>query len=575
MGIFDPLLGLDKRDAKLKEELAAKVDKSQEQVVESVTKAVFEQFAKQQSEVFRYRVDPSLNNTVNSKRKPKASVSFATLRKFSEQHEISRACINARKRHLTTLEWDIVPEEEEDKADYTSQKAQLKDLFQTIGGRTNPYRTFLSKMVEDLMVLDAISIYKQPTLGGDLFKLIPVDAATVRVKVDETGDITGYRQIIDGRVVAEFDVEELIYAMMNPRTNSPYGLAPLESLLMVVSSSLKAGMSNLAYLTEGNTPEGLFMLPEDWTPSMIREFEENWNAVMAGDDAAMARIKFTPPGNFVPTRKHEDMQWEQFNMWLLKVTCSLFDVQPIEIGFEPQGGLGGKGFSEGQNTTTQRKSIIPLANFFQEIFTQIIHEDLGMPSLRFKFMGLDPQDKKNEAEVAKIQIESGQRTINETRKEQGLEPYDDVEAADRPFLLGGTPTFIDDETVEMQSESATEAPVTAPEDAQSENTEQTTEETMSEDDTAEKTSQSDHVLLVTELRKFKKMALTRKREGKSFRPFVSEVLPSDVVDEMNSRLEKADLEESKQVFRDYMQDYQVSFISNVMKLREDLQKVLK
>lgn len=574
MGIFDPLLGLDKRDAKLKEELAAKVDKSQEQVVESVTKAVVEQFAKQQ-EVFRYRVDPSLNNTVNSKRKPKASVSFATLRKFSEQHEISRACINARKRHLTTLEWAIVAQEEEDTTDYASQKAELKNLFQTIGGKTNPYRMFLSKLTEDLMVLDAVSIYKQPTLGGDLFKLIPVDSATIRVAVDTSGDITGYRQIIDGREVATFDIDEMVYAMMNPRTNSPYGLAPLESLLMVVSSSLKAGMSNLAYLTEGNTPEGLFMLPEDWTPSMIREFEENWNAVMAGDEAAMSRIKFTPPGNFVPTRKHEDMQWEQFNMWLMKVTCSLFDVQPVEIGFEPQGGLGGKGFSEGQNTTTQRKSIIPLANFFQEIFTQIIHEDLGMTSLCFKFMGLDPSDKKNDAEVAKIQIESGQRTINETRKEQGLEPYADVEAADRPFLLGGTPTFIDDETVEMQTESATDSPVTAPEDAQSENGEQTTEETMTEDDAAEKASQSDHVLLVTELRKFKKMALTRKREGKSFRPFVSEVLPSDVVDEMNSRLEKADLEESKQVFRDYMQDYQVSFISDVMKLRDDLQKVLK
>jgi HK97 family phage portal protein len=440
----------------------------------------------------------------------------------------------------------------------------------------------MDKFIEDLMVLDAVALEKQHTRGAGVSSLIPIDAATIRLRVDETGALpeppeTAFVQVIRGQITAEMTADEMIYEMMNPRNDSPYGLSPIESLVIIITSSLKAGTYNLAYLTDTNVPEGLFTMPEGWQPQAIQDFQDYFDALMAGNESETRRMKFMPDGKYVPTKKPTDMAFEQFNDWLMKITCALFEVTPIEIGFNPKTGLGGVGFSEVQGDVAEKKGIMPMAKFIEEIFTKIIQEDLGFPDLQFTYTGLIEHDEKSVAELNAILINSGQRTVNELRTDDGLDPIDGL---DKPFVTGQV-TFLDQESQDASANAKanlqSQLQDTTTETVQEKDKPQgkTTETDASAGKATKRDSESSHVELVSELRTFRKYALARSKAGKSIRAFESEVLPESTVTELNDRVQKsADQEEIKSVFKEYMDDYQINFLADVDRLRKQVAEVI-
>lgn len=593
MGLFDRLFGLDKL-------VEAKVAGQTAEITKSITSHLDETISKatapgisgvtptKGSKALRYQFDPLTNQRgIYSRKKPDSSIPYDTLRNFSIKHEITRAAINYRKRQLSRLDWDIVTASHDQTTLNESEVAVAKAFFKNIGGAGNKYRKFINRLTEDLLVLDAVALYKQPTVGGKLYTLLPIDATTIRLTVDQTGGTplppdVAYKQVIRGEVVAEYTTDEMVYDMMNPRTNSPYGLAPLESLMIIVSSSLKAAMANMAFLTEGNIPEGFFGVPKEWTPQMIADFQENWDAVMAGDEAATAKLKFTPEGSYQPAKKMTDMGWESFNDWLMKVTCALFDVSPSEIGFHPnKGGLGGAGMAQQSAATSDEKGLEPLAAFVEEIFTSVLQDDLGFTDLAFHFTGLDKdKDAKLEAETNEVLIRSGQRTINEIRTDDGLDK-DPSPNADKLMIVNGTPTFLESqEEIDAGKEMAANIAAGKGADGKSTPAETGTpdqgQDGSGEGGDAGGGDTAKMVALVSEFRKFRKMAVARKKAGKTFRPFESDILPKPTIAELNSRIEKCnDAKEIQAVVGEYMQDYQIDFLADVIELNGNLQKVLR
>jgi HK97 family phage portal protein len=519
-----------------------------------------------------------VNGGIQSRKKPGSSISFETLRRFSVAHEVSRACVNYRKRQITGMEWQITTADDDETGINDGQQKQLEEFFKNLGGRGIGYRRFMDRLVEDLMVLDAITLEKQGSRGGKLANLVPIDAATIRIRVDESGATpeppeTAYVQVIRGTTTAEFTDDEMIYGMMNARNDSPYGLAPLESLMIIVSSSLKSGMYNLAYLTDGNIPEGIYQVPESWQPDQIKQFQEYFDALMAGDETMTSRLKFLAGGagaGYIPTKKRDEMAFKEFNDWLMKITCALFEVQPIEIGFAPQHGLGGKGFAEGQQHTADNKGLLPLALFIEEMFTKVIQEDLGFSNLKFTFPTLKQKDEKAVAEVNAILLNSGQRTVNELRTDDGLDP---IPGLDKPFVQGQI-TFIDEESQNAQAAAASTVQEqlsggTSKEPSKTDAGAKTEPEPLK--GSTKRDGNRDFIDLATELRTFRKYALGRAKAGKSIRKFESAVLPEEVVDELNYKLQDAkDVELIKGIFHEYMTDYQINIIESVAKLKDAL-----
>lgn len=529
------------------------------------------------SPVLRDRL-PFDNPYPTARSKPGSGIDFQALRRFSTQYDVARAAINRRKRQLNGLEWDIVAAEEDDKTDYSSTIKQLKKDFKAVGGYRVRFRELLDTMVDDLLVLDAVAIYKRPNLGGSLYQLKPVDAATIVLDLDEDGGTpmppdVAYKQIIRGKQVAEFTADEMYYEMMNSRTYTPYGLSPLETLVLGVSSALKSELFNLHMLTEGNIPEGFFGVPESWTPNQIKEFQALWDAALAGDTRATSKLKFVPSGKgatgYEPAVKPSDMKYKELQEWLMMKTCMLFEIQPQELGFTD---TVNKSTGEVQQNIGLNSGLVPLARFFEEIFTDVVQEDMGHENLKFKYTGLDFTDEKRDAEVAEIKIRSGQTTVDEVRQKRGDKPF----GVDKPFVLG-SPTFIDAETQETKRKAA-EALASMTQnsgDAEDEDKPDENNDEGEDDADAKKSADDTHIQLVDEMRTFRKYAINRVKAGKSLRKFNSEVLPRHVVDEMNTRLSKAaDADNVRDIFSEYMQDYQVNFLAESINLKKSLDKLL-
>lgn len=529
---------------------------------------------------------PFSNAYPNGRTKPGSTngIDFATLRRFSVQYDVARAAINRRKRQLNALEWDIVNAETDDQTDNSAIIKQVKQDFKSIGGYKVRFREFIDTLVDDLLVLDAMVMYKRPNMGGGLYSLEPVDAATIVLELDDNGGTpmppdTAYRQIIHGKEVATFTADEMYYEMMNARTYTPYGLAPLESLVLGVTAALKSDIYNVHLLTEGNIPEGFFGVPENWTPDQIKEFQALWDAALSGDTRAMSKLKFVPSGKgatgYTPAVKPEDMRYKELQDWLMHKTCMLFEIPPNELGFTD---TVNKSTGEVQQDIGTNSGLRPLAEFFQEIFTDVIQVDMGFQNLAFKFTGLEYTDERATAETNEIRIRSGQATVDEVRMEQGQKPL----GVDKPFVLGN-PTFIDPDSQKSRADAAAALTSLAagggdddkpdPKDPEEDRKDPENGDVPAEQ--KEKSAEQNHIQLVTELRAFRKYAVNRKKDGKQLRAFKSDVLPQNVVDEMNSKLSKAaDADAVRAIFKDYMADYQVQFLAEVTNLRKSLSKVV-
>ena len=366
------------------------------------------------------QVPLTFNSSVGSNNKWQTSggVDFPILRALSVNHETVRAAINVRKRQITQLDFDIVDlESNQDSADDTTRLA-IRQQVAHIGGSGVRFREILDRLIEDILVLDTCVFYKQRTLSGKLLRIIPIDGATIKLRVDKAGarpmpPDTAFEQWIQGKKVAELTTDDLTYEMMNPRTNSPYGLSPIESLVLIIDASMRAAIYNLNYLSDNNIPPGFLSMPDGWTVNQIKEYKEWFDAMLTGSKNT-SKIMPIPNGtNYQPTTKPKDFSFKDFFDYLDRKICMLFDVTPQELGLNLQ---QYKENADEQDKIQIRRGIRPLANFLQEIFTDIIQVELGYKNYAFKFTGLD--GRFTTTELTQL-IPLGVIGIDEARKDRG------------------------------------------------------------------------------------------------------------------------------------------------------------
>lgn len=427
-----------------KKELIAKT--IPQMVQEGVKQEVEKLETMSRNEAMRYRLPYNINSNTNPDFKPMGSVPFSYLRRMANTYPIARACINRRIRQITQLEWDITTvDEKKDEKGFEAQIAEVKAFLKQPMGNKTRMREMLTIMVDDVLTIDATCFEMQKRRGGQFMYLIPVDPTTIALRVTETGGTPeppdpAYAQFIDGHKIDEFSTDEMIYEVMGNRSYSPYGLAPLESLVLQVESAIRGALYNLNYFKENNVPEGFIMLPEDQlaTKDQVQEYQIWFDALLSGDPKFNRRLKILPGGSeYIAAKKPEDMAFERFEMWLLQQTCAVFDVPPQDIGITYQ---VNKATSESQSDLSRERGLIPLGNFIKEIFDDIIQVEMGLADLQFIWRNINPVDRKEEVEIAEKEIKLGVLSGDEYRIDQGREPI-----GLRPFVdTPKGPLFVDD-----------------------------------------------------------------------------------------------------------------------------------
>jgi len=506
------------------------------------------------------------------KRKKEGSLSFNVLRNFSVNYPIARSCIDYIKTKAIKLKWEVIPEDEEQKVNPDDKRVkQVSEFFKRPLGARSTYMQFIEVILEDYLVIGSIALERVRTKGGKfLDELKAVDSSTIRIFIDEEGRIPeppepAFAQVVGGRVVARLTLDELIFQNRQNRTSNIYGLSPIESILIQADSAIRGAKNSQAFFSEGTMPEGFMDTPEGWTVDQTKSFERYFNALVAGNPMYQRKIKFIPHGSkWMPLKEPDKINFERFELWLMKQTCSVFGVPPADVGFTDD---VNRATSETQRELGQERAMRPIVRLLEDMFTAIIQNDFGFVDLRFTYVDVDPVDKKLEAEVDNIRIKGGVVGVDEIRGREGLKPL-----GLGPYVAQGKGIVLVEELIangtagNQEKESENEDEPEEPEEGSSHNSDHNSEHNSSHDDDKEALMRQDFILW----RKVSNRALKRKE---TFKKFKSAVLDDWMIDEIYYQLQLCETKIAvDEVFKPYINSSMLK-LNQLKKIADELKTI--
>ena len=269
---------------------------------------------------YQYQVGSNLVITPRTEREG-ALLPFNVLRDVAANHDITALCIQMMINQVCGDEWDIVVADKNDREHYEDDIKAVKK-FLSRPDKVHLFNDWLKPILYDCLSIDAATIFKRRTRGGKLYSLEYVDGSTIRPLIDCYGRVplppyAAYQQIIYGYPYGSsdkpitktlgFTVDEISYRPRFPRTFSRYGTSPIENILMKINIALRRDSFNLAYYTDGTTPDGgIFTFDkEDMTPDQIEQFATMYNDLMSGRLKERMKLKFLPKGKYTATKEHQ------------------------------------------------------------------------------------------------------------------------------------------------------------------------------------------------------------------------------------------------------------------------------
>ena len=183
-------------------------------------------------------------------------------------------------------------------------------------------------LLEDMLVIDAATIYPRYTRGGSLYSLDIIDGATIKPLIGEDGRSPeppdpAYQQILHGVPAADFSADELLYLPRNMRAHRLYGMSPVEQIALAVA--LRRDAATLDYYRTGSSPDAFATLPKEWTADQIRSFQDYFDALMSGNLARRRMTKFMP-ADFKLIEARQPPLKDMYDEWLARIICYAFSV---------------------------------------------------------------------------------------------------------------------------------------------------------------------------------------------------------------------------------------------------------
>lgn len=361
-------------------------------------------------------------------------------RNWAEHSEWVNAAIKVRRTQVSSAEWDIVPHNPDIKRDSKRTAGRIKELFEA-PTPADSFRSFIERIVEDILVLDAGCVEKVPNLRGEVAQLWPVNGGQIRVSAIWDGDPNEYRYFWYPagamKPVAAWLNSEFIYMVSNPRTYSVVGLSPMETLRNTIDAELNGHAYNNRQVTAA-APDGMMDLGENVRPEQVEQFKAYWLSEVAGK-GAMAFIGGTKGAKYQPFRaSNRDMQFLEWQIYLVRKIAAVFALSPQDLGMTYD---VNRATSEVAQEQTEDRGLRPLLSLIQDYLTREVVWDPGFGgpenNLAFRFTRLNLKETTSKAQINKLALAGAPwKTINEARKEDGREPlgpeYDRLIMANSP-----------------------------------------------------------------------------------------------------------------------------------------------
>lgn len=353
-------------------------------------------------------------------------VGFDDLRALSRYYLVAMA-VETRKDQIEKYDWAIVSRDPSSPRTGTQRRIDaLTELWRHPDGET-PFATWLRTALHDVLTIDAPAFEIRRNRGGDVIGLDVVDGATIKLLVDDTGrtprqPAPAYEQVIHGRPWRLLTTDELLYAPRNRRPNHVYGFGPVEQILLYINIGMRRALTQLAYYTDGNIPEGLISAPEGWNAEQISQFQEWFDTHLAGNLAERNKVIWTPAGARYQAFKSSPIE-RDFEEWLARIICYVYSLPPTPFVNQVNRATG-----ETMQEAAVNEGNQPLMAWTKRLADRVIQRHMGHGDLEFAWQIDQPLDPEDQATILVALVKEGIITRNEARRERRMDPVNGGDA---------------------------------------------------------------------------------------------------------------------------------------------------
>jgi hypothetical protein len=338
------------------------------------------------------------------------------------------------------------------------------------------FESFTRKVIRDRLTFDQLNFEKIPRFDRLPSSFHAVDASTIRLKRRPTShgepiaphdheDEVRYVQLIEGVEMASFTPLELAFGVANPRTDirvNGYGLSELELLMTTVTYHLFAEQWNQKVFSQGSTVKGILNITGNIPQNQLENFKRQWIAQVSGvSNAWRTPILNTENLQWVPLQpSNNDMGYQQWLEYLIKVACAIYLIDPAEINFDLRGSQGMQpafmSSNEAQQKVSKDRGLQPLMRFY---FNQLNKHLIWPFSDQWEIspVGLDAKTEQQAIQLRQTSLQS-HRTLNEIRAEEGRPPVENGDVVLNPVYIGYLQQQQAAQQAQQQAQAAQQAP---------------------------------------------------------------------------------------------------------------------
>ena len=379
-------------------------------------------------------------------------------------------------------------------ADYTPEEreeiAQLEDFIYNCGRRENVptedkilFGEFLKLTVRDALTFGHVAIEKVKTRNGGLHRFRPRPAESIYLinkhlpKATVQADTKASKKLLapksdndpaieqeintpehqfekyvqvsyDNRPLATFGDEDLIFKLFNPQNfidSRGYCYSPLELAIITVRSHLDVENYNVNFFTHGYASKGILHLKGTVTQQQLANFRRSFYNSITGQQNAWRTpiVAGLDEVQWVPiSASAKEMEYINFNNHLMRILCTQFQIDPMELGLDYLVSANGRGnmqqaSSEYKVNFSRERGLLPILTFLEDLINCDILPALDKEmAAKYRFVFTGYTDETPQTEIAQLQAEiSVYKSMNDVLRQAQKDPLKH-KIADLPLSAG-------------------------------------------------------------------------------------------------------------------------------------------
>jgi SPP1 gp7 family putative phage head morphogenesis protein len=360
------------------------------------------------------------------------------LRALSYSNNIARVCIQIIKKAVLQVDWEIISEEE----NMDGEIEFVEGLLKTPNNNSpiNTWRKIMSTIIEDVLVIDQGVIEKVKNAVGETVAMYNVAGKTIfpQIANDGTFKTPAYLQYVDGNPTnseipdATFEQDELLIFQANPLNGAATGKgsSPITQVIETIVATINAMNFNASYFTSSKIPPAIANF-KNADVAELKRLKTAFQEELRNNDHATAFVNSEKMDYQMLRPSNQDMQFAEYYEKQVQVIVSIFGLSIQDVGLLND---VNKATAQVQSEISKNRGVRDMLSLIEEeINRDLIKGDLAVNNnprfglLEFKWMNLDKLEDRDQAEIDKIYIETGIKTVNEARADLGLEQLEEEE----------------------------------------------------------------------------------------------------------------------------------------------------